>query len=495
MQSSEPPDVEPAAESADLVAEPFLRRIEKLALWFLGHRFESPQDLWQYQLNLLSLQRDIQASINDYKGRARREKSVMKALTNLRACRWHARRLGDAFAWVMFDGNTKTIEPLSRNVRTVVPRDSHGSRGMILVASNLASQGWGFPLIHDITDCLRIGDVTFIRIREGSERSYNTVEIKTAAQLKRRLEAQNLAEYEYRIQVISAAPFNDVQVGSATLESAEFESVVSLPMRPVSRHTGRQLKRMSTALLHQTADPNVLIAQDGEIPALWAAVNTPVTQHWKSLQRVVHKARRSGYGSECVDGTFLYVAIYSPEGLSPESMDYSSRLQADLSNPALVIEDDSGLNVLSIALIPPFEQTGPHLFRPFYLYPIPRSSIGDIIHGRMIIFVCTNEGRLVESLKESGFSVDFNPKGKKSPLIAACSVTAENGSEYYIQSPDLRHYLDEIIYEFRGRDSIVKAAKAVFDAAANVVTELDRDSNAASSPVARSRSTSNSFPS
>jgi hypothetical protein len=175
-----------------------------------------------------------------------------------------------------------------------------------------------------------------------------------------------------------------------------------------------------------------------------------------------------------VDSTFLYVALYSPEGLSPNLTAHSARLQADLSNPALLVEDGAGANVLSVALIPPLEQAGPHLFLPFYLYPIPRSSICDIILGRMVILVCTNEGRLAEALEESGFNVEFNSKVKHGPLTVTGSVTADNGAEYRVQSPNLRHYLDEIIYEFRGRDSIVQAAKAVFDAAADVIAEPSR---------------------
>jgi Pyridine nucleotide-disulphide oxidoreductase len=474
MQSSEPPSVEAAAKSSDVVAQPFLRRIEKLALTFLRHRVESPEDLWQFQLNLLHLQREIQAAIGDYKGKAKREKGAMEALTDLRACRWHARRLGDAFAWVVLGRNMQIITPLSANERTALSPDSHGNRGMLLMARHLASQGWGFPVIHDITDCLRIGDLTFVRMSADSETSYDTVEVKTRAQLKRRLKAQNIVEYEYRIQALSAASFNAEQADPVTLESAEL--IMPSPVRPVSRHTGRQLKRTSTARLHQTAEPNVLIREDGEVPALWAPVTSPVTEHWKSLQRVVRKARRYGYASECVDGTFLYVAIYSSEGLSRESMGYSSRLQEDLLNPVLLIEDGAGANVLSIAIIPPFEQAGPHLFLPFYLYPIPRSLICNILRGRMIILVCTNEGRLVQSLEEAGFSVEFNSKVKRGPLTVTCSATAGNGAEYRVQSPNLRHYLDEIIYEFRGRDSIVQAAKAVFDAAANVVAEPDRGS-------------------
>jgi hypothetical protein len=54
------------SESSDQITRPFLCRIEKLVLTLLGARFVSQQALWQFQLDLLHLQRDIQSAITDY---------------------------------------------------------------------------------------------------------------------------------------------------------------------------------------------------------------------------------------------------------------------------------------------------------------------------------------------------------------------------------------------------------------------------------------------
>jgi hypothetical protein len=65
---------------------------------------------------------------------------------------------------------------------------------------------------------------------------------------------------------------------------------------------------------------------------------------------------------------------------------------------------------------------------------------------------------------------------KKRQIKVIRRVTTDSGTEYYIQSPDLHYYLNQIIYEFRGRDSIVQVATAVLDAAEKVTTELGRES-------------------
>jgi hypothetical protein len=187
MPTKEPPGDEDASESFDVVCQPFMGRLEKLTSALLGRRLASPEALWQFQLDLLHLQRNIQSAINDYKIQVKRRQAPIEILTELRAYRWYARRLGDAFAWVVLGGDKKILEPLSRNSRvTVAARESHGSRGMIAIAGYLAGQGWGFPVIHDITDVLRIGDITFVRVNEDSEREYKTVEVKTRAELNRR---------------------------------------------------------------------------------------------------------------------------------------------------------------------------------------------------------------------------------------------------------------------------------------------------------------------
>lgn len=273
MQSKEPPGDEDqgAAESFDAVCQPFLGRLEKLTSALLGCRLTSPEALWQFQLDLLRLQRDIQSAINDYKGQVKRKHAPIEILTELRAYRWYARRLGDAFAWVVLGGDKQILEPLSRNSRVAVAaRESHGSRGMIAMAGYLAGQGWGFPVIHDITDVLRIGDITFVRVNGDSEREYRTVEVKTRAELKRRLESENRAEYLYHMQVLSAAPPGNKPIDSSY--HVEFKTSIPSPARPVGRRIERQAKRMSTALLHQTAKLDELIKEDGEAPALWTGL-------------------------------------------------------------------------------------------------------------------------------------------------------------------------------------------------------------------------------
>ena len=87
-----------------------------------------------------------------------------------------------------------------------------------------------------------------------------------------------------------------------------------------------------------------------------------------------------------------------------------------------------------------------------------------------------NESKLAEEMEKAGFDVEFNPQVKGRPMTVKGPVIASSGNEYHFQSSDMREHFDEIIYEFRGRDSIVQAAKTMFDAAAVALDELEQES-------------------
>lgn len=163
-------------------AAAFKKQLESLVVDLLGRRYWSADDMWNAQLRLLRLQRDIQAAIARRKaGPKRGEKEDLDAL---RDAMWHARRFGDAYAWVLFKGERTWIDPLAENERVPVPPESHSAQAVTAVAVELTSKGYGFPLLHDITEGLRVGDVTFFL---GDERPRTIEETQQArAQADRR---------------------------------------------------------------------------------------------------------------------------------------------------------------------------------------------------------------------------------------------------------------------------------------------------------------------
>lgn len=173
--ASDPPNSNrqlPTEADPDIVAKPYLRRVVRWSKQLIGGRFESARALWQFQLDLLNLQREIQAAIGQRKA-SPKDRQLEKQIARLEDARWHARRLGDAIAWVLLHLDRRSIHALAKNNPTpVAPQDDHGSRGVIAIAEYLAGQGWGFP---DITDCLRVGDVTFVQPEKEAEVGLKTL--------------------------------------------------------------------------------------------------------------------------------------------------------------------------------------------------------------------------------------------------------------------------------------------------------------------------------
>jgi hypothetical protein len=208
-------------------------------------KFAGPEELWDIQLELLEVQRSIQDGIAELKD-SRRDKASHEKLENLRAVRWHARRLGDAFGWIVLGVDKKTIVPLTENSKVPITKDDHGNRGLVSIAGHLAGEGWGFPLLHDVTDCLRIGDLTFVQIVDRDRQS-RTVEVKTRLQ-ERVVESGDTTE---TLEVTVIHPLTPEQ-GTARSESKEVAvGNAASPTRP--RRVDRQLERMRRAHLRQTA--------------------------------------------------------------------------------------------------------------------------------------------------------------------------------------------------------------------------------------------------
>jgi hypothetical protein len=299
-------------------------------------------------------------------------------------------------------------------------------------------------------------------------RTYRTVEIKTSLKSEQREEAEKRTRYEYAIQVISPVPVDPTtgaQLDPDTLNDVAGTLPDSAVTRRSDRRANRQARRMSKALTHQTAPDNELTEIEGEAPLLSATTKNSTPSYWKSLRRVIRQARRDGYASECIEGSFLYTAFYQAEGITEESLK-DIRLIEDIQESGILIKDGSYPNALVINAVPPQEQTVAHSFLPYYLYSIPRRAIYDLIHGRLVIVILVNQGRVFQALAEAGFSVKLSPRRTDRSFVVSDSIAAPSGAQYRIDIPNLAQYINEMVYEFHGRDYLVGITRSISQASA-----------------------------
>ena len=361
-----------------------MRRLELLVVRFLARRFRSLSDLWRLELDLLALQRDTQVAITRAKAHSRTPEG-RRILEQLKGTLWHARRFGDTLAWVLFKGEQRSIYPLSYNQPVPVIPESHGSRGLVAAAQGL-SQTLGFPLLHDLTDILRIGDVTFF----NRDLEAQTVEIKSQLKGSRPKGRGTLLTYH----VTALWPAVGTQPEMAWRDPPK-------PMQPAmaSARFKRQLERMATANAFGTASPGTTMI-GGRKTLIFEAGQADGTSHWPLVRRLIRRARRTGYASGVADSAMLYVVLYDKNGIgSPPEVLRS--LPGDLAASGIFLEDTSR-NSLWISSLPDSRGRGARRYLPYYLYPLPRAWILDILHGRLMIMSMLNVGRVAMALEEEG---------------------------------------------------------------------------------------------
>lgn len=450
------------ADGAGSLTAPYLRRLERLATTVLRADFRRrPESLWTVQLDLLKVQRDIQNEIAAAKQRAKRDRSLRGDVIAMREVRWHARHLGDAYAWLLLGLDRKLIYPLAFNDPVPIPPDGHGSTGVVAAAEGLAGRGWGFPLLHDITNILRIGDITFIK--PDGDPAHRTVEIKTRVN-GRRPTGDGRLSMEYAITVLFATGEPSPELGEPGSRQRPREAgAKELRVGKVAR----QLERLDKARARQQLQPGKVTDVAGE-PVLTVRAEVDRAGNQDVLRRVARRARRTGYASEAVEGAFLYAAIYNPNRVHPAEDEQSFRnLARDLAGSGILSSDKPERNALVVSSVP-HPEDGVQLYLPYYLYPLPRATIIDMLHGRMALFNLVNPGRFADALEHRGFEVSVADEGhplRNGALTASFTFEDEVGETYAAQLQNFALPLNEMIMEFKSIEYLVATAEAMRDGA------------------------------
>lgn len=456
--------------SASVASARLLNRLARLVSTLLGRKFESRRDLWTWQLDLLELQRDIQRSIGSQKRLGRR--AERDELDHLRILRDHARRLGDAFVWIIFDQDRKALSSLSGSQQVPIsPTEGDGDRGVLLIAGVLADKGWGFPVLHDITDMLRIGDVTFVDPRAGRS-GLTTFEVKTAVHSTSQ-EGKRGTTLSYSVKILTA--------GSERAQSllGSLSDIVDGSGQPSSLNTWslderalRQLGKLGQAHSLRDSQDGDFVLVNGKQTLTHSLEITRSTSE-DLLGRIVRRARRTGFAFENLDGAFLYAAYYDKDGLS-DSFALDDRLPRAMATPEFLKAGDNRNSVI-IHSIPSELGGAAQLHMPHFLYGIPRTSIQDLIHRRLFIVIVVNPAWIYAALEGAGFVV-LPLEGSKPSKWGGFRVQSDPRSsgigQVSIAIENLHMPIQEAIYELRGVGYVVDYVRELRDVAASSWSDL-----------------------
>ncbi|MCW2786966.1 MAG: hypothetical protein JWP74_3483 [Marmoricola sp.] len=430
------------------------RQVERLAQRLLKFDLVNVDDLWRLQVDLLTLQHEIQKAISNVKALPKTKRDQTK-LERLRSARWSSRQLGDAIAHVLLHNDRQFISAHSENDSVPIGKRDRGMDGVIAIAEGLSNKGWGFPLLHDITDCLRIGDVTFIR--RGREPEYVTIEVKTKV-LRETPHDDGMTEVQAQIMVLTQRNI-DPDTGLPLSEQRDFSIDVANPP-PINR-IQRQADRMRQALIKGTASNGLI--EGLEQPTLNLTVTLSTKSHWKTLRRLIRQSRSAGWAGALVDDGFYYLVVYSTEPFDSKVLEETDILATIVGrfSQSKVVEE----RAVILMLVPDRETTHTRAHLPYFLYNIPRRAVFDILHDRLQILVVVNPGHICDRLRDEGIEVDVRPQKTGPSDIVTVSTHEVDGVVYRSESHQFPAFLADTVAEFHSMDYLVGMVKGTQRAA------------------------------
>lgn len=443
----------------------FRKRLEGLAREVGHDSFLSTPgiNIVTYQGLIAELQWDIQSAITTAKQEVKGHPELHEHLEFLRNLRWQSRRLGDAVAWSVLLLNRKLIRALSKNQRVVIARQSTSSVAVMVAADECMRAGWGIPIIHDITDSLRIGDVTFLSFGdEITDQRTRTFELKSSVTGRHTNEDGTEGETVNVIfSSIEALP-DDIDLRPRpTASGGELRRHPDGPRRRPDRRFAKQMERMRVATEHKLAVDNsvTLIAEENVINLV---TEDHVPSRWSELRRSIRTARRNGYSFMPVDRFSSYILFYDAAGVEPDKMQLDE-VNADILNAFFggSVGDRDNLTVLPVPIGDDSDFTERVI--PFFLFDIPRRAINDLINNRLVIMCLMNSKGVETALTDEGFEV--TPSMAKDSRLFDVSFTLEweSGEKLGMRVPAPWAEMVEAAQEFRGVESVMSKVRAMRD--------------------------------
>ncbi len=316
-----------------------------------------------------------------------------------------ARCIGDAVAWLVLGHNRRYIVLHAENAPhgNVPPRESVVA--MVETAKGLSSR-YGYPILHDLTNWLRIGDLTFVST-DGQPICY---EVKA----QQPIDVEGGKLYVMSAEGFSMAPDSSTTTPPEVALDEPFDKQVDQVteeslLNDVMPRRVRQLRRMHDARVLFDAEPNTTVSVRGQDRMMGAYPRGDGDYHFDVMNQVVNAAMRDNYSSCVVDDALLYFAVRTDKPVwypwqARQDLPHCDQLVAD----ALVggLWDPKGHDTLYTHLGGTWEHLGgglpPHV-KPFLLYQyLPLEAKVEILHGRLTVGVWLDLRRVYEALVAIG---------------------------------------------------------------------------------------------
>lgn len=464
-----------------------LSKIEALARRLLDHEWGTPLDLWGIQVDIVrhllsnqdeiakeeSLRQQIKDKISGTKERQRGDwkKELQELQQSLKDAEIRVsifkdsgiilRQFGDALAWLLL-GERKVTSLLLNDTNPGLPRGI-GLMSMLRVAENFYLADAGVPIIHDITNRLRVGDITFIN---PEDEELLTIEVKS------RIVSRD--QYGVNVNIVTYAVTGQQRLKSVTDElrrraasntsshsKKRSATIVSNPNKKLSR----QLERMSRAIKFQMAQHGEPVEGliDGIPPFLLVDLHTNNDEsHREAVSALAIEAKEKGHAVRKVDDGLVYAAGYVTDLFSyssPKDLPFMKTVTKDVLGKLPELASIGKHQILMSTISRHLTGDVPLNVRPLFAFSLPADLLMDIMWGRLTVMVFVDLGRLVQAL--NGIGVDarlaINDEEFRRFLIPASKRKVFGKRWVDLQLGDMRYFANKLFYEFQSLKGFTSA--------------------------------------
>ncbi|AYF97046.1 hypothetical protein [Protaetiibacter intestinalis] len=450
--------------------ERLVRQLDRMALRVVGRDRsivlnEGVEAFFKFQEDLFDFQIEVQRHLASLKATTRRSAQARKDAARFRQIRWNARRLGDALAWDHFNKDKQHIAALSHNDLMPIPstKEDDGVRGTWLAARACAGPDWGIPLLHDITSCLRVGDITFLNVdRKTRKLVHHTVEVKSHRTATEPIndKTENIT---LQVTLITNEPMPE---GLGEVKAAP--AIQTRPRWQTDQRFRRQMQRMDAAVQHRKAKLNS-INQIGDTTHLTLTRVGEDKHHWAELRRAIRNARKDGTSFFSVDGYAGYIVAYNPEGVTPS--DFQRNFPKEALTDELHVEGHER-NSMLLQTVPLTDEDASFASEvlPFYMYDIPKRAVSELLSGKLAIVSFLNIARVADALETLGYEIIPDPASGKADGRSFWTRATLNWPEgsFAIETPAPWRQMLISMHEFLGVSSVIAPAAATLDLPARI---------------------------
>jgi hypothetical protein len=360
------------------------------------------------------------ALLSEYQG-------VIKAAISL------GKRLGDAFAWIFYVSAQDHLLEHGDHQRQFLLPPGVGGLGEVTFIEGVRAVGGHLVLYHGITSFLRVGDVSYINVKERKVAAIGELKTTEVANGLLNIRLHAVGSSEEDLSFFAEDTHHDTKEDIAP---------PSLPQEMKSR-LAKQVASMGDVFEFSGPEGSMELHHDPHIEELG--------EFCQELKPSTYAYRRIG------DGLLLFGTRTARRSLSSKLFGgapprWTEKLQDLVHEVQGIMNQESSDNKILIGALndPDIEYRLAPGMAPIYFWPLDAATIGDILFHEVEIHYLYNPAYLVAKLRRAGFEVMPIPGRREFKVEKRIGDTI-------FRLEGLDYYTHLVTHEFWDEDVVVEA--------------------------------------